>query len=79
MLCQVCGKQYIGSTTKRFRFQWNNYKNNQRKAKRDEDHTQMYFHEYFLSHNHNGLISDTEIIFTVETDSSDPTRREEFW
>ena len=25
--CKVCGKQYVGSTTDKFRFQWNSYKN----------------------------------------------------
>ena len=48
MLCKLCGKQYVGLTTERFRFRWNDYKNNQRKAKRGEDLTQNYFHEYFL-------------------------------
>ena len=39
----------------------------------------MVFHEHFLSHDHNGLINDIEIIFIDKTDPSDPTRREEFW
>ena len=47
MSCKVCGKQYLGSATERFRFRWNNYKDNHRKAKRGEDHTQKYFHEHF--------------------------------
>ena len=68
MLCKVYGKQYVGSTTERFRFQWNNYKDNQK-----------YFHEHFLSHDHNGLINDIEIIFIDKTDPPYPTRREEFW
>ena len=32
--CKVCGKQYVGSTTNKFRFRWNNCKNCQRKAER---------------------------------------------
>ena len=79
MSCKVCGKQYLGSTTKRFRFRWNNFKDNERKAKRGKDHTQKYFHEHFLSHDHNDLINDIEIIFIDKTDPSDPTRREELW
>ena len=39
----------------------------------------LVFHEHFLSHDHNGLINDIEIIFIDKTDPSDPTRREEFW
>ena len=79
MSCQVGGKQYVGQTTERFIFRWNNYKNNQHKAKRGKDHNQKYFHEHFLSHDHNGLINDIEIIFIDKTDPSDPTRREKFW
>ena len=41
--------------------------------------TLKYFHEHFLSHDHKGLINDTEIIFIDKTDSLDPTRREELW
>ena len=37
-----------------------------------------YFHEHFVSHDHNGLINDIEIIFIDKTDSSDPTWRDEF-
>ena len=79
MPCKVCGKQYVGSATDRFRFRWNNYKDNQRKAKSGEDHTQKYFHEHVLSHDHDGLINDIEIIFVDITDPLNPTRREEFW
>ena len=79
MSCKVCGKQYVGSTTERFRFRWNNYKSCQRKAERGEDCMQKYFHDHFLSEGHNGLIDDVEIVFIDKTDPSDPTRREEFW
>ena len=78
MLCRVCGTQYVGSRTERFRFRWNIYKANQRKAKKGKDHTQMYFHDRFLSHDRNGHINDTEIIFTHKTDRLDPTSRAEF-
>ena len=37
MSCKVCGSQYAGSTTERFRFRWKNYKSCQRKAERGED------------------------------------------
>ena len=32
--CKMCGLQYVGSTTDRFRLSWNNYKDNDRKAQR---------------------------------------------
>ena len=35
---KVCGLQYVGSSTDKFRLRWNNYKENNRKAKRREEH-----------------------------------------
>ena len=63
--CKVCDKQYVESTTERFRLRWNNYKSCQRKAeRREEDCMQRYLYEHFLSEGHNSLINDIEIIFT---------------
>ena len=76
--CKVYGKQYVGSTTERFRFRWNNYKSCQRKPDGGEDCMQRYLHEHFLSKDHDGLINDVEINFVDKTDPSDPTRKEEF-
>ena len=75
----MCGKQYVGPTTEKFRFRWNNYKIFHRKAERGDDYIQRYLHEHFLSEGHNGLINDVESIFIDKSDPSDPTRREEFW
>ena len=36
--CKICGLQYLGSTTDLFRYPWNNYKNNNRKAERGVEH-----------------------------------------
>ena len=38
--CNVCDLQYVGSTTDKFRLRWNNYQENNRKAKRGEEHMQ---------------------------------------
>ena len=46
--CKVYEKKYVGSTTDKFSYRWNNYKNCQRKAERGEDHMQKYLHEHFL-------------------------------
>ena len=73
--CKVCGKQYVGSPTERLKFRWNNYKDNQLKTKRSEDHTEKHFHEQFLSHDHISLINDIEVIFIGKTNLSNPTRR----
>ena len=56
--CKVCEKQYVGSTTDKFRYQWKNYKNYQRKADRGEDHMQKYLHNYFLNEDHDGLLNN---------------------
>ena len=40
--------------------------------------SQNYFHQYFLSEDHDSLIHDCEIIFINKTDPLDPTRIELF-
>lgn len=77
--CKVCGKQYVGQTTDKFRFRWNNYKACQRKAVLGQEHPQSFFHQHFLSADHNGLLEDCKIFLIDKTDASDPTRRESFW
>ena len=77
--CKVCGKQYVGSTTDKFRYRWNNYKNCQSKAERGEDHKQKYLHDNYLSEDHDGLLNNVEISLIDKTYPLDPERREEFW
>ena len=76
--CKVCGLQYVGSTTDKFRLRWNNYKENNRKAKRGEEHMQPLVLEHFSSNYHNGFLEDCSITLTDKTDGSDPTRSEEY-
>ena len=76
--CKVCGLQYVGSTTDKFRLRWNNYKENDRKGKRGEEHKQPLVFEHFSSNDHNGFLEDCIITLTDKTDGSDPTRREEY-
>ena len=77
--CKVCGKQYFGLTTDKFRYRWNNYKNCQRKAERGENDAPKYLHDHFLSEGHDGLLNNVDITLIDKTDPSDPERREEFW
>ena len=77
--CKVCGLQYVGSTTDKFRLRWNNYKENNRKAKRGEENMQPLAFEHFSSNDHNGFLEDCSITLIDKTDGSDPTRREEYW
>ena len=57
----MCRKQYVGPTTDKFRYGWNNYKNCQRRAERGEDHMQKYLHDHFLSEDHDGLLNNVKI------------------
>ena len=40
---------------------------------------QKYFYDHFLREGHNGLINDVETVLIYKTDTSEPTKREEFW
>ena len=77
--CKVCGLQCVGSTNDKFRLRWNNYKENDRKGKRGEEHKQPLVFEHFSSNDHNGFLEDCSITLIDKTDGSDPTRREEYW
>ena len=77
--CRVCGIQYVGQTTDKFRFRWNNYKSSHRKASEGGHCMQKSFHDHYLSEDHNGLIADCEITLIDKTDGSDPTKRENYW
>ena len=77
--CKVCGRQYTGQTVDEFRYRWNNYKDNNRKSLRGDEHKQAGFFAHFQSLDHNGFLEDTEITFIDKTDPFDLTRCEEFW
>ena len=77
--CKICGLQYIGSTTDRFRSRWNNYKDNDRKVQRAEEHMQLELFEHFHSEEHNWFFQDCSITLIDKTDGSDPTRRGKYW
>ena len=77
--CKVCGLQYVGLTTDKFRFRWNNYKENERKALRGEEHMQWELSEHFAADNHGCFLTDCSITLIDKTDGSDPARKEEYW
>ena len=78
LCCKVCGLQYVGSATDKIRLRWNNYKENNRKPKRGEEHMQPLDFEHFSSNDHKGFLEDCSIILIDKTDGSDPTGREEY-
>ena len=77
--CKVCGMQYNGQTNDEFRYRWNNYKDNNQKNLRGEDHKQASFFAHFQTAGHSSFINDTEIGFFDKTGPSNPTRLDDFW
>ena len=75
--CKVCGLQYVVSTTDEFRLRWNNYRENDRKALRGEEHMQLQLEllEHFAVDNHNCFLTDSSITLIDKTDGLDPMRR----
>ena len=62
---------YNGQTNDKFRYSWNNYKDNNRKSLRGEDHRQAGSFAYLQTAGHSGFINDTEIRFIDKTNPSD--------
>ena len=80
LLCyKICGLQYVGSTTDKFLLRRNNYKINDRKSLKGEEHMQPDFFEHFADENYNCFLNDCSITLIDKEDGSDPTRREEYW
>ena len=79
LTCNVCGLQYVGQTTDKFRFRWNNYKCSHRKVSKGELCSQIDFHRHFLQGNHKGLLNDCSITFIDKTDPKKPCARERSW
>ena len=70
---------YVGSTTDTFRYHWNNYKDNNRKAEEGVEHMQADLFEHFASNGDNGFLEDCIITLIDKTDGADSTRRQEYW
>ena len=75
----LSGLQHLGTTTDRFLLIWGNYKDNDTKAERGEEHMQPELFEHFHSEKHNVFLQDSSITLIDKTNGSDPTRREEYW
>ena len=63
--CKACGLQYVGSTTDKIHLRRNNYKENDRKVLRGEEHMQPELFEHFAADNHNCFLSDCSIKLIV--------------
>ena len=67
------------SNYRRFRFWWNNYKDNNRKYQHSETCMQKHLFRHFSSPGHNGYLNDVSITFIDKTDPSHPLKWEEYW
>ena len=79
MTCKICNKQLCGECTTAWRDRWNNYKDNSRKAIRNEAHMQMGVHAHFKLPDHTSMENDVEVRLIDKTDSMFPKKREDFW
>ena len=70
--CKICGLQYVGSTTDPFRYRWNNYKDNNRKAEREVEHIEADLFEHFSSREHSGFLEDCTITLIDKTEVQIP-------
>ena len=63
LICRTCSKQYTGETTGRFRYRWNNYKMEVRKAENGdmENVKQIFLQSHFLQDDHKGFLDDFEV------------------
>ena len=77
--CKVCCLQYAGTSTDKFCFCWNNYKENNKKALKGEEHMQLKLFEHFAVDNHNCFLKQCSITLIDKIDVSRPTRRGEYW
>ena len=78
--CNICGLRYVCSTNDRFkRLKWNNYKDNDMKGQRREEHMQTELFEHFHLVEQSGFLKYCSLTLIDKTDGSDPIRREEYW
>jgi len=75
--CKTCAKQYVGSSTPKFRFRFNNYKSCYRKHHAGFNNVpQSSFHAHFDQPDHNGM-ADWSFILIDQGENLNATRRKE--
>ena len=79
LTCKVCKKQYTRKAVDRFRLQWNDYKESDRKFLRSEDIKQKSLHEHILNDSHQSFEKDACICLIDKTDPSEPHKRKYYW
>ena len=78
--CKTCGKQYVGSTTTKFRQRHNNYKSLFKKyGEGIRGMNQESLYEHFYGANHTGCFDQVDFQIIDYCDPNDQERRESFW
>ena len=80
LTCNVCKKQYVGSTTTKFRHRFNQYKSSLKLYEKGRrDFKQVKFFEHFYSVNHNGILEDINVQNIDYCDPNNKEIRENVW
>ena len=80
--CMICGKQYVGSTTTKFRLRFNQYKSNMTKylkGQRGAKVKQEKLFEHFCTENHDRTLKSMKVQIIDHCDPQDQEKREFFW
>ena len=76
LTCNVCKKQHTGKIVVRFKSQWNNYKETDKKFLRGEQIKQKSSHEHFLRDGPQIFEKDVSTCLTDKTDHSDQYKKD---
>ena len=80
LTCNICKKQYVGSTITKFRSRFNQYKSNiNLYSQGKRGFMQEKLIEHFFTNGHNGSHKDLKVQIIDFCDPNDPERREDFW
>ena len=72
-------KQYVGETTREFRFRWNNYNCNDGKYTRNEDCFQEHLFRHFHSGEDKDFLQNVKITLIDKINGQNPKKREDYW
>ena len=80
--CMICDKQYVGSTTTKFRLRFNQYKSNMTKYLKGQHGAkvkQEKLFEHFCTENHDRTLKSMKVQIIDHCDPQDQDKREFFW
>ena len=77
--CRTCNMQYVGSSTTKFRFRFNNYRCCHRKYSSNQSVAQASFQAHFNQPDHNGMDDWSFILIDSASGEDSVRRKESFW